>query len=561
MRRLLASLLFQSLLLAAHAEHLPGGTMSYTCLGGNMYEITLALPRYCSGTEMLPHALKFTNNCGVNFSVQGIMYDEVIDHHPQCAEQAGNTTCDGGSEIGLRTYIFRYTLYLSPCSGWAISWSVCCRPEALNLIGNPGIYVEARLDNTGGACNDSPAFQEHTLPFVCVGQTVHYDPFVVETDGDSLSYSLIDARYAGPAPTPVFYQPGFTGMAPYPGLTLDPTSGQITFTPDQVGQVVVAVQVNEYRNGAWIGSAMRDFTFVATPCDNTIPPISDGALTVLSGDVTLTGPYTFETCAGTAGSVQAVFTDPDPGQLLTIWSTVEAVLPGATMSLSGTNPVEMTIAWDDLAAAAGTRHFGVKALDDHCLYRGLQTYSYTAHVLAFPAALPPGDATICANHPPVMLADSLSAPLPDGGAWSAPDGSAHSGQFDPDNDEGGIYTYTLNAGSMCPWTTTVAVIVLPETEPVCIGLGVSARSGAALRAWPNPANGQLHVEGLPMANGLPPVLELMDLHGRVLWTDRPMGGTDLLTIDLPAYLPSGTYLLRPVSTHGAARPIRFVVAR
>ncbi len=554
------------LLLLAHmrpvqAEHLPGGTMSYRCLGGNYYEITLALPRNCTGTQMLAHSLRFTNDCGVNFNVQGIQHQEVVDGSMICPAEAGNTTCDDGPLIGLRTYIFKHTIYLSPCSGWTIAWSVCCRPESLNLIGLPGVYVEARLNNTGGICNDSPVFVDHDLPFVCPGQTMHYDPFVVETDGDSLVYALVDARYAAPSPTPVLYQPGWSGALPYENMSIDPVTGRISFTAGEVGQVVAAVQVSEYRNGSWIGSAMRDFPIMITPCENSIPSIGDGTITVLSGDVTITGPMSFEICAQNAGSIQATYSDPNVEQVLNLWSTVELVLPGTSVSVSGTNPVELTISWEAIDAPAGVRHFGVKVQDDHCPIRGLQTYSYKALVRLLPAAIPPGSATLCAMHGSFQLADSLDGALPAGGAWSGPEGGAHSGLFDPATDQAGIYTYTLNAGTSCQWSVTVAVIVLPESDPACIGLGVHVPSVAEIRAWPNPATDRLYVEGLPLSNGLPVVLELLDLHGCTIWSGASTTDRGMHVLDLPAHLANGTYLLRMAGAEQAIMPLRFVLAR
>lgn len=541
------------LCVSARAEHLPGGTIAYRCLGGNMYEITLAIPRDCAGTEVLPQSLKFTNNCGVNFTVQSIPYSEVIDHHPVCPAQAGQTTCDGGTHMGLRTYLFRHTLYLSPCSNWRISWDVCCRPPALNLIGNPGVYVEAVLHNAGGVCNDSPVFLENALPFACVGQPLHYDPFVVETEGDSLAFALIDARYAAPAPTTVFYQPGHNGASPYPTITFDPATGAIDFTPDQAGQVVVVVRATEYRNGVVIGSAMRDFTFTVTACDNTVPAIDAGALTVLEGDVQLNGPRHFTVCGDAPGSVRAVFTDPNNAQELTLWSDLTDILPGATMTVTGTNPAEATISWNTLPE--GSFHFGIKALDDNCLYRGLQTYTYTVAVHTTPTPVPPGSATFCPAHPPMALADSLSAPLPAGGTWTGPSGTPHSGTFDPANDPPGLYTYSLDT-PVCPWSATVLVVLRLPDDPLCLGVGITEASPAAPRAWPNPAYDRIHLHGPPTAAT---TYDVLDLHGRVRATLHGALGDAPRTLLLPPDLPAGTYLLR--ANDATHLPLRFVITR
>ena len=531
--------------------------MSYKCLGGNYYEITLALPRNCSGTQMLDHDLKFTNDCGVNFNVMGLEHEEIVESGHLCSAESDNTTCNGGTSIGLRTYIFRHTIYLSPCSGWKISWSVCCRPGSLNLIGLPGIYVEALLDNQDGACNDSPVFLEPDLPFVCLGQTMNYDPFVVEPDGDSLAFALIDARYAAPNPLPVFYQDGWSGSQPFTDLSIDATTGRITFTPTQAGQVVVVVRANEYRNGELVGSAMRDHPIMVTACENQVPAIGAGQLTTSSEGVTITGPYAFELCTQIPGSVQAEFTDPDPGQVLVLWSTVEAALPGAEITVSGTDPLLMVISWEAIEAPGGTRHFGVKVQDDHCPLRGLQTYSYSVLVREFFAPIAPGEAVTCSNAGSFTLADSLDTTLPPDGSWSAPDGAPHSGEFDPATDPAGIYTYTLHSGTNCQFTATVAVTVLPANALACNGLGMHDDEGLPWRIWPTPSTGMLYMES---ASDLGPCT-VTDMNGRMVWQGRPIAQGGMHIIQLPQHLSNGTYMLRSMNERNKALPMRVVLIR
>ena len=77
MRRHLLSLvlLLGSLLLntdSVKAAHYSGGSITYECLGGNMYRITLDVFLDCSGVAITSQSLNFTNSCGVSFTLNNI---------------------------------------------------------------------------------------------------------------------------------------------------------------------------------------------------------------------------------------------------------------------------------------------------------------------------------------------------------------------------------------------------------------------------------------------------------------------------------------------------------
>ncbi|HRH36781.1 MAG TPA: hypothetical protein PK760_00455, partial [Flavobacteriales bacterium] len=172
---LLAFVVSSSLL----AEHLPGGNLTYRCVGTNQYEITLQLWRECSGAPMVAQDLHFESLCGVVFDVTDIPLIQQQEVSPVCPDQQLQTTCNGGTLIGIEQYTYRTTLFLSQCSQWTISWNTCCRNVSINLLGAQGLYIEAQLNNAGTGCFDSPSFSQALPPYVCVDQPVSYDPGVV----------------------------------------------------------------------------------------------------------------------------------------------------------------------------------------------------------------------------------------------------------------------------------------------------------------------------------------------------------------------------------------------
>ena len=69
------------------------------------------------------------------------------------------------------------------------------------------------------------------------------------------------------------------------------------------------------------------------------------------------------------------------------------MLPGATFSYSGTNPVNGSICWTAPAGSAGFHAFIITAIDDACPVSAFQTYVYTVNVLTRTSAGP--DQTLC----------------------------------------------------------------------------------------------------------------------------------------------------------------------
>ncbi|MDQ3101879.1 MAG: hypothetical protein M3R08_10870, partial [Bacteroidota bacterium] len=261
---------------ALRADHFSGASITYECTGGSMYNVYLDLYLDCAGTPITAQTIYFTNDCGVSFSLANLQYTLEEEVSPLCDAALVNSTCNGGALPGFRRYRFETSLFLSPCNAWTISWRICCRNLMQNIAGTPGTYVEARLDNTGGICDNSPTFADGGIPYVCLGNELLYSPGASDIDGDSMVFSLINARYYAPPPTSVNYVAGFTGTEPLPGMTIDPATGQLTFAPSVQGNYTVVIQVATYNAaGQLIGTVMRDLMFVAVACNGT-PPTTGG---------------------------------------------------------------------------------------------------------------------------------------------------------------------------------------------------------------------------------------------------------------------------------------------
>lgn len=325
------------------ADHFSGTSITYECVGPNQYRFYLDLYLDCAGVPITAQSLHFANECGVSFTLTGLLPVSSIEVSPLCPSQVSNSTCNGGTQPSFRRHRFQTTVFLSPCNFWTVDWYTCCRNTTQNVFLTPGTYVAATLNNLGGVCDRSPRFVDSGIPYVCVNQAVAYNPGVTDPDGDALIFGLISARYGAPAPTNVLYQSGFSGSQPFPGATINSTTGQLLFTPTATGYYVVVIEVKSYNSmGNLIGTVMRDLMFAVIACDGT-PPASNG-ITSQTGGI-WTQPFTMYACNGLNFCVNIPFWDPQVSNIIGVTSNVTTVLPGSTVTYSGTNPITAQICW------------------------------------------------------------------------------------------------------------------------------------------------------------------------------------------------------------------------
>lgn len=544
----------------ASAEHLLGGTISTRCTGGNFHEITLKLFRACSGSAMVPQNLRLTNDCGVVFDVTGLEPQSVVEVSPLCADQIPNSTCNGGNLVGLELYTYTTIAYLSPCDSWNINWSICCRTGSLNLEQTPGLWIENVVNNAGGRCNAAPVFVDNTIPLVCVGQPVSYDASATDADGNTLRYRFIDARFGAPEPTPVIYSGGYSGAEPFTGMVLDSITGRITFQPTVTGYIVTVVEVSQYDDeGVLIGTAMRDFPFIVSACDNSVPSISSGTFTNVTGPATISGDRSLLICSEAAFCASLNFTDSDLGQALTITSNIADVLPGATMEVVGTNPATVEICWNSTGAEEGDYQFTMTATDDACPVEGFQQFAYTVTFGSAGLAGVDTDEEYCTATPPFALIDVLDGNPSAGGTWTDGAGAPFDGFFTPGEDAPGDYVYTFTGSEDCTASATLSLILREPNHPLCIGLSVPERSGTTVRVLPDASDGARFQ--LIASQGGTFDIAVLSSDGRWVLGQRVRLTTESThPLDLSGLSP-GAYVLRMVSNTGGGLSTARIVVR
>ena len=455
------------------ASHAMGADLTYTCIAPGTYEIRLTFYRDCLGIAA-PSTTSVTissPSCGLSFDVTLVpdtlftgldtfLFGEEVS--PLCPANLPLSTCNGGPFPGVQVYSYAQIVTLpAACPDWQISYSICCRNDAIDNLFDPEseeLYVEALLDNSGGLCNNSVFFTQLPVTYICNGEPFNFNHGAIDVDGDSLVYHLINPL--GADGVPIAYASGYSLGEPMTSVgdlfTFDEASGQITFTPGAEETGVLTVLVEEYRDGVLIGSTMRDIQIVVTDCPSNIAPVADGSFIGLDGGVAIDA-NSIESCPGDTIEFSLSFSDANPGDILTASTTILLLLPGATVNVSGINPLLVDVSWPTSASDTGFYAFTVAVRDDACPIFSNQIFNYDISLIAGTFAGP--DQRYCPGGVPASLSVSGGSSF----VWSPTLGLDNPLSAVPKATPAITtdYIVTSNLSSFCRNRDTVRVTVVP----------------------------------------------------------------------------------------------------
>ncbi|GAA4319656.1 gliding motility-associated C-terminal domain-containing protein [Flaviaesturariibacter amylovorans] len=303
MKRLLVLLLLVFAYGTASADHLKGGFFTYRYLGPgdndpskNAYEITLTvyMDEFASNqiTTSIPFTI-FNADNGTELTTLDASRIRLDTLRKNTADE-----CIINAPVGIFYKVLVYQLpmvELSPNNnGWVVAYQRCCRISGIanvimpsNSSGNTyAITIPGRNVLLAAPTNSSAVFLVNDTGIICRNSYFEYDFHGTDPDGDSLSYSFCDALHGGgqspggtcttcPAPNPaapppypvIGYSSGFSGGQPLgPQVSIDPRTGKFSGIAPEVGEYVVTVCVNEYRNGVLIAQTRKELHIKVADC-------------------------------------------------------------------------------------------------------------------------------------------------------------------------------------------------------------------------------------------------------------------------------------------------------
>jgi gliding motility-associated-like protein len=291
----------------AKASHIVGGELTYTFLSYSSnqsevnYRITMNLYRDLDGISF-PNQVDFgvfiqeDSGAWSSYTVAGNIPIAALNFIPPEADPC-KTSSFSDKELEGATYSFDVALEVSD-HNYMIAYQACCRNFNLNNIESIGdigavydITISPEAQRLG---NSSPTYNAIPPQFVCANFDINVDHSAIDIDGDSLVYKFCIPISPGvndaslpdccgcvtPNPfvcTPpydeVVFTNGFTPDIPMggdPTITIDRDNGFINGVPSLLGAYVVAVCVEEYRNGLLLSTVRRDFQFIVISCSENL---------------------------------------------------------------------------------------------------------------------------------------------------------------------------------------------------------------------------------------------------------------------------------------------------
>ena len=276
-RLLLVALLGLLSVADCFGSHLVAGEISYRhdTASNNpfTYDFTLTLYRDTQGADQTNAILHFGVD-GANSTVQVVTRDRV------------GTSVGNGLEV--MAYTFKYTypgpgIYLVRFTEENRNAGIVNMAQSVNTA----FHIESQVTVSAALRgNSSPRLLNPPIFRAFVGQKVCINPAAYDAEGDSLSYRLGTPLAKSGVQVTSYQSPnlvaprGTSESGGEPAFTLNALTGELCWdspgarkrdggvisTPADFGQYAVAFEVEEWRNGAKIGSTVRDFAiFVTAP--------------------------------------------------------------------------------------------------------------------------------------------------------------------------------------------------------------------------------------------------------------------------------------------------------
>ena len=262
-RLLLIALLGLLLNTNSNASHLMGGELTAEYIGNNDYVVTLKLYR-----DML----------GVPAPTIGIV--AVLDHNGALVSNLNlpvDTSYQMVGPYGVEVWCYSDTVTLSSSiPSYTLTYDNCCRNAAILNSASPSsesFFLSSTFATFGTtADNSTPVFLAPPVAFVPNNQAWQYNPLPFDADGDSLVWSIDTPMNAVNVPIAGWVTPFADPAGPF---SINSHTGEVTWTPNTLGNFVASFLIDEYRNGVRIGNMRRDMQLIVVNDTTSVPRLSN----------------------------------------------------------------------------------------------------------------------------------------------------------------------------------------------------------------------------------------------------------------------------------------------
>ena len=415
------------------ASHYAGADLTYQCLGGPTYKITLSFYKDCSGIappSTAPIYFSCTSNTALNFNVQllqvagtGQELTLACSQSPSACSFNGGNSPNNGHPYGIKEVVYEGFVTLPPCSDWEMSWSGGARNPITTLISNGNWYIVAKLNSLDAFGNNAPIYNNQLIPICYPNQLTTLDYGAIDPDGDSLSYSLYAPYTSGPTPLiSVIYTYGYNStnfLNSSTPIILDSLTGELSFTPTTTLSTVIGVKIKQWRNinGVMtnIGTTNRDLTLVIANGTNSTPILS--GIDTTNGHTYSPNDTIFENTYFPNNPIEFDINgfDPDTFNIANIGSPHifsidwNSGITNATFTpyYNGTDSAYAHFSWFPTSNDIGNSNsFKVMIQDGACPYYSKVSKTYKLNITNTTVYMNATDTTICSNDSILLTANS-----------------------------------------------------------------------------------------------------------------------------------------------------------
>lgn len=339
---LLAALSFQT----SQATHIMGAEITYTSLNACTVRVELKTYRDCSGSTAITNTINFTpvsGNCAPPVPISNWSPQVTTEVTPICA--SFQTKCSNASAAinGVQEYSWHrdYDFCNDTCC-YNVAFTTCCRNGAITAgAANQSIYVYTQICHDDFPGNNSPQWLNPPSVYIC-NAPYSIMQNAIDPDGDSLVYS-IGPCYTTSTGQTIPYNNGYSQSSPLGPdwqVSIDPTNGELTFTPNPGAIVVgvICIYIHEYRNGTLVGTYERDVQVTVIPCPNNNFPVVQSPSNVIGA---IASQDTVFVCPGQSFCFDIAASDADPLHVVEL--TWDELISGATFSDASNPNVKDTI--------------------------------------------------------------------------------------------------------------------------------------------------------------------------------------------------------------------------